>query len=276
MAGKTLVPVQRTSAGWSAEVRDHSYRDLDEEGRAKVEQHILDLGMYPVEGTPEELRQLDDEDHREAAFVVAVKKQMRRWGAMADERLGDSGGRVFIAPGNADPFEIDEDLEASATLQMAEDRCLRLDDDHEVITTGFSNPTPWKTPREATEEELAAKLDAMFAQVSDPERLVLVAHPPPRATELDQAPAITEDFRVKMELGSPQMIPVGSSAVREFIEARQPLLALHGHVHDSKGIQVIGRTVCINPGSEYSDGVLCGSLVRIEDARVVSRQLIVG
>jgi uncharacterized protein len=276
MAGKTLIPITRTSAGWSTEVRDHQYLDMDDQGKAEIEQRIHDLGMYPVSGTADELSRLDHEQHREAVFVEAVKKQMRRWGQMADERLAGTGVKVLVAPGNDDPFEIDEDLHGWDTIEFAEDRCLQLDDGHEVITTGYSNPTPWKTPREATEEQLAQKLDAMFAQVRDPERLVLVAHPPPQATDLDQAPAITDDFRIKMELGTPTMIGVGSTAVRGFIEQHQPLLALHGHVHDSKGIELIGRTVCINPGSEYTDGVLCGSIVRIRDADVVSRQLVVG
>jgi len=276
MTGKTLVPIERTSGGWSAQVRDHAHRDLDDAAVAELEQHILDLGMYPIRGTREELVQMDAPDERERRFVESVRRQMRRWGEMVDQRLAGTGVRCLIAPGNDDPFEIDSELAASERVEMAEGACITLDDGREVITTGWSNQTPWKTPREATETDLEAKLEGMFAQVADPSRLVLVAHAPPRDTDLDQAPAITEDFRVKMELGAPQMAPVGSSAVRAFIEQHQPLLGLHGHVHESKGIQSIGRTVCINPGSEYADGVLCGAIVRLDGDRVVSRQLIVG
>jgi uncharacterized protein len=276
ITGKTLIPVERGPGGWSTQVRDHSHRDLDDAGIAEVEQHIFDLGMYPIRGSREELLALDDPDERERLFVEAVRGQMGRWAELADERLARTGVRCLIAPGNDDPFEIDDVLARSETIEMAEGRCISLDDGREVITTGWSNETPWKTPREATEDDLAARLEAMAAEVSDPERLVLVAHPPPRDTDLDQAPAITGDFRIKMELGAPQMASVGSSAVRTFIEERRPLLGLHGHVHESKGIQLVGRTVCINPGSEYSDGVLCGAIVRLDGDRVVSRQLIIG
>jgi Icc-related predicted phosphoesterase len=54
---------------------------------------------------------------------------------------------------------------------------------------------------------------------------------------------------------------VGSKAVRRAIETYQPILSLHGHIHESRGVATIGRTVCINPGSEYPDGVLRGAIV---------------
>ena len=60
------------------------------------------------------------------------------------------------------------------------------------------------------------------------------------------------------------MIPVGSSAVREAIERYQPSLSLHGHVHESRGVAHIGRTVCLNPGSEYTTGTLNGVIVAFD------------
>ena len=101
-------------------------------------------------------------------------------------------------------------------------------------------------------------------------------HPPPVGTDLDQAPAIDDEFRVKFEAEGVLMIGVGSIAVREFIEARQPLIGLHGHVHESQGREQIGRTLCLNPGSEYTDGTLCGAIVTLGDGRVVSHQFVVG
>jgi Icc-related predicted phosphoesterase len=65
------------------------------------------------------------------------------------------------------------------------------------------------------------------------------------------------------------MQPVGSLAVREAIERHQPLMGLHGHVHDSCGRAKIGRTVCFNPGSSYQQGVLQGVLVRVDQRRGV-------
>jgi Icc-related predicted phosphoesterase len=65
------------------------------------------------------------------------------------------------------------------------------------------------------------------------------------------------------------MAPVGSTAVREAIERQRPLLGLHGHVHESAGVEKIGRTVCINPGSDYGDGILRGAIVELDRDRGV-------
>jgi uncharacterized protein len=64
--------------------------------------------------------------------------------------------------------------------------------------------------------------------------------------------------------------------VREFIEERQPLIGLHGHMHESKAATYLGSTLCLNPGSEYTLGTLCGALVVIGDRAVISHQFIVG
>jgi Icc-related predicted phosphoesterase len=55
--------------------------------------------------------------------------------------------------------------------------------------------------------------------------------------------------------------------VRELIERYQPLLSLHGHVHESPGAMHIGRTLCINPGSAYHTGRIAGCLVKLEGER---------
>lgn len=79
-------------------------------------------------------------------------------------------------------------------------------------------------------------------------------------------------------MGAGQMImkSVGSVAVREAIEQYQPLIGLHGHIHESRGATRIGRTVCVNPGSEYGEGILRGVIVEIEGDRVRSHQFAAG
>lgn len=276
ITGKMLIPVQRTSSGWNVRFRDNTYRDLGDAELAQMERQLRDVGTYPIRGTPEELLCLEDEAERQRVFVAAVVEQMSRWMELAEARLDGTGVRCLMAPGNDDHWEIDRVIQSSTTVEFAESRCIALEGGTEVITTGYSNETPWHTPREATEEELADRLQEMFRAVRDPGRLVLVAHPPPRATELDQAPAIDGEFRVQTDLGSPRMAPVGSSAVRSFIEEHQPVLGLHGHVHESKAIQRLGETVCVNPGSEYGDGVLCGAVIGLRDGTVARCQLVVG
>jgi uncharacterized protein len=72
------------------------------------------------------------------------------------------------------------------------------------------------------------------------------------------------------------MGPVGSTAVRDFILSEQPLLGLHGHVHESKAAQNLGRTLCINPGSEYTAGVLSCVIVSLYDGKPPEYQFTVG
>jgi uncharacterized protein len=275
ITGKTLVPIERTPGGWRVRFRDHDYVDLDESERAELEQRIRDAGQYPIVGERDELLALHDEAERGKAFRRAVVESVRRWVELAEQRLAGTGVRCFVTPGNDDFWEIDEPLSGSNVVEPAEGRCLLLDD-HEMITTGYSNLTPWDSPRELDEPALRERIETMYAQVSDPERLIAVLHPPPYGTELDQAPAIDAEFRVQHTGGQPQMTSVGSTAVRDFVIERQPLLGLHGHVHESRGAINLGRTLCLNPGSEYTEGILAGALVTLADGRVASHQFVSG
>jgi Icc-related predicted phosphoesterase len=215
-------------------------------------------------------------DRRDQTFELVVVDSIRRWVELAEERLTGSGIRCFVTPGNDDFWSIDEPLQGSSVVEFVEGKCVRLDDRHEMITTGYSNITPWNSPRELEEDALLARIEGMVAEVQDPANLVAVMHPPPRGTELDQAPMIDSDFKVQSTGGEVQMGSVGSSAVREFIERHQPLLALHGHVHESKGSELIGRTLCINPGSEYTLGVLNCAIVSLFDTKPPEFQFTTG
>lgn len=276
ITGKSIVPIWREGPGWTADYNDRRYERMTERELAELEQLIRDNGQYPVTGEVDELRALEDEEQRDAAFLKAITGSIERWVAFAEERLRGTGIRCFITPGNDDFWEIDEVLRGSDVVEFVEGRCVRLSDDHEMITTGYSNITPWESPRELPEDLLRERLEGMFAEVARPEGLVCVLHPPPRGTLLDQAPEIDENFIVQLEGGEPRMVGVGSQAVRDFIEEHQPLLGLHGHVHESKAVETLGRTVVINPGSEYREGTLMGALVTIDRDRVVRRQIVAG
>lgn len=275
ITGKSLVPIERTARGFSAQFNDHMYVNIDEDARTALEQNIRDHGQYPYVGDRHELEALEDEEHRDVVFRAAVVDGIRRWVRLAEERLEGTGIRCFITPGNDDYFEIDEPLQQSSLVEFVDGTTVRLDE-HEMLTCGFSNITPWGSPRELPEEEMLGRLNGMASTVADTENLIVVIHPPPFDTPLDHAPAIDEEFVVQMESGAPKLVPVGSTAVRAFVEAKQPLLGLHGHVHESKAADCIGRTLCINPGSEYTEGTLAGAIVTLGDHRVIAHQLIVG
>ena len=72
------------------------------------------------------------------------------------------------------------------------------------------------------------------------------------------------------------MAPVGATSVRKAIEEYQPLLGLHGHIHESRGVARLGRTICINPGSRYNEGILQGVIIDLEGNCVRNYQLTAG
>jgi uncharacterized protein len=275
--GKRLVPIVEDGAGrYNAQYAEQRYTDLDSDGVATVKAAIRARGDYPIVTSREESPQFDDAEHMDAVFRKVAYDSVADWVTLAEERLRGSGRRCFVAPGNDDFLEIDSALQNSDVLEFAEDRCIQLDEDYEMITTGYSNPTPWDTERELPENELKARITALAAQAGDPDRLIAVLHPPPYDCQLDLAPRLREDYSIVMTGGQAQMMPVGSIAVREFIEDAQPLLGLHGHVHESAGSTHIGRTLCINPGSEYTQGVLDGAIIGLAAGGVRSHQFVSG
>ncbi len=276
ITGKSLVPIERTPRGWTASYQDHDYINITDAELAELEQRIRDNGRYPILGQRDELLALHDEAYREQAFRRVVVDGIARWVELAEERLRGTGIPCFVTPGNDDFWEIDEPLRNAELVEFVEGKRVRLDDVHEMITTGYSNLTPWDSPRELDEPELAARIASMCEEVESFENLVTVLHPPPYDTDLDKAPAIDSEFRVQIEAGAPKIASVGSTAVRDFIERRQPLLGLHGHVHESRAAQRIGRTLCLNPGSEYTEGTLCGTIVTLGHGEVLSHQFVVG
>jgi uncharacterized protein len=145
-----------------------------------------------------------------------------------------------------------------------------------MITTGYSNPTPWDTERELPEPALRERIDKMAAAVRSPENLVAVLHPPPYHSGLDDAPELNAELEMTLDGMGVRMAPVGSTAVREFLEETQPLLGLHGHVHEGRGAVEVGRTLCLNPGSSYTEGVLSAAIVEFGDGRVLTHQFISG
>ena len=139
-----------------------------------------------------------------------------------------------------------------------------IDGDHEMITLGFTNHTPWNSPREVDEEELGKKIEAMASGVKNMQSAIFNIHVPPIDTVIDKAPMVDSNLKVVVKGNQVQMVSAGSSAVRGAIETHQPLLGIHGHIHEAKGIVKIGRTLCANPGSEYGEGILRGFLAQLE------------
>ena len=275
ITGKMMVPVVDDGSGrFSCRYGDNVYTALDVEGKREVVGLIRRFGHYPIVGTREDLLELADPATQAVTFRKLVFESVVNWVTLAEERLKGTGRRLFIAPGNDDFLEIDSALEGSDSVVFAENQCLALDDLHEMITTGYSNPTPWETERELPEDQLLARLNGMARHVRDEGNLVAVIHPPPFDTPIDHAPQLDSEFNVHVQAGGMVMAPVGSTAVRAFIEHVQPLIGLHGHVHEGGGVARLGRTLCLNPGSEYTQGTLAGAIVELGDGAVISYQFV--
>jgi Icc-related predicted phosphoesterase len=182
--------------------------------------------------------------------------------SLADQKLEGSNLRCYVCPGNDDSAEIDDVIRKSKNVTLAESQCVELGDGFQMVSTGWSNITPWKTFRESPESSLAHRIDAMIPPNAEMRRMVFNFHCPPYGSNLDEAPEIDENLNVK-EAGR-ALIPVGSTAVRDAIMKYQPLLSLHGHIHESKGTARLGKTLAINAGSLYEQGVLQGALVELD------------
>ena len=277
VAGKAVQAIVRHDDGryrFTFRGRAHDLADGDDLRR--VERLIADNGYYPWRSQPGELERRVRDGSVDALLLDLMRERLAAWMQLAEERLRPLGLPAFWMLGNDDPPDLEALLDAAPWGAHAEDRVLPLGDDHWLLSLGYSNPTPWDSYRELPEDELAGRLDALFEQVEDPSRAILNAHVPPYGSGLDDAPVLDSGLQVQAAAGQVKMGPVGSTAVREAIERHQPLASLHGHVHESAGFRRIGRTVAVNPGSDYGTGALNGALLVLEGDKLRAHQLVRG
>ena len=278
LTGKVMVPlVERKPGVWVARVFGRDQKVKSEHKAAELERRIRLNGFYPFRCGEETYKRLqEDKAHRDEVFDGLMRAELERWMALAAERLSDSGVRCFVMPGNDDDWNIDEVIaNAPAPVEGVEGRIISFDG-VQMISSAWANPTPWDSPRELNEEDLLERLEKLAAGLDPAAPAIFNLHCPPYDSGLDVAPELTDDLRVVTEGGEPRTMPVGSTAIRTLIERHQPLVGLHGHIHESRGATRIGRTLCINPGSAYGEGVLDGAIIDIQDGSVVSYQLVSG
>jgi Icc-related predicted phosphoesterase len=227
-------------------------------------------GLYYFMTTPEELERLaKNKDEVDKIFMEQMTSVLSSWIQLANERLKGTGVKCYISPGNDDRFEMDYILQDSEHVINPENRVVEIPGGYEMITLGYANPTPWKSPREVSEERLLEMIEHLASQLKKPETSIFNLHVPPFGTELDKAPAVNSQLEYeKAGLGMVKVINAGSRAVKSSIEKYQPLLGLHGHIHESRGFVWLGRTLCLNPGSDYGEGTLKGALVDLEDGKL--------
>jgi Icc-related predicted phosphoesterase len=272
VTGKALVPIMDDGGGrYQVLLQDQRHEFEGAAELARFREVIRSRGLYPIVVTADELAELQaDEAKLDALFRREVVGAMEQWVALAEERLPKTGARCFMCPGNDDDFAIDELLASAEHIELAEGRVIDVGGGYQLLSTGWANVTPWKTHREEQEDDLAARISAMVeAATAPPERLIFNFHCPPHGTSLDEAPKVTEDLEIVD--GGRVMAHVGSTAVRDAIREHEPALGLHGHIHESRATARLGRTLAINPGSSYEQGVLQGVVVELDGKRALKR-----
>jgi len=267
MTGKALIPIVRDGNRHAVVLQEHQYVLESEDEVAQMERRIAGHGYYSVRVSLDEMAWLQTNPIMvERLFQEQMHATLEHWMDLAEKKLADRPVKCYVCPGNDDRPETDEVIARSTVIEPAEGHIVDVEG-IEMISTGWSNPTPWETYRECTEEELAARIDTMTGELHDPGRAIFNLHCPPYRSKLDEAPALDKELRPLH--GGQLLRPVGSTAVREAIMRHQPQLSLHGHIHEGRGMARLGRTLAINPGSSYETGTLQGAVIEIDARRGV-------
>ncbi len=267
LTGKVLVPIIKHADGtWTAKYFGKRWV-MRSEGEVKdFEERLEGSGAYYIRVTKEELDELKNNPDKVTQLInEKMVERLRRWLDLLVEHVDTKKVMTIVMPGNDDEFIIDnviKEYEDRGVIYPL-DKVLEIEG-HEMISSPYVNPTPWNTPREMTEKELEKHLKKLVDKLNDPGNAIFNFHCPPYGTHLDLAPKLTKDLRPVVIAGMVQYEHVGSKAVKKIIKKYQPIVGLHGHIHESGGVDRIGRTVVLNPGSEYSEGVLKAYIVEID------------
>jgi len=270
VTGKTVTPIFDEGGSWKAQYVGTWREARTENELSDLERKLRELGSYPYRTTESEWERLrQNEASIENVFLQVMAASVRRWVQIAEERLRPIEVRIIMNIGNDDLGAVGDIIAESDYVIYPNERVISIDDKHEMASVGFSNMTPWNCPGDLSEEELLSKLEKTTSGLTNPGNSLFNFHCPPYGTQIDLAPKLDKDLRpILTPGGEPEMDHAGSTSVRQVIEKCQPLVGLHGHIHEARGFSKIGRTPCFNPGSEYATGVLRGLIVNLSDKKL--------
>ena len=276
VTGKAMIPIVHQGQGrYQAHLFGRSEEPTTAADLERLRLTISNVGFYPVVLEPEEAKALEDDPARMGSlFERLMCERVSEWLALAEEKLSPAGARLFFMPGNDDLYSIDRVIGEFSEVRNPDGRRLWLDDDHEVVGMAHANMTPWRCSRDIEEDELTRKLDALEQQLERPDRAVALLHVPPYDSAIDSCPDLDENLQIIHRGGHVLMKSAGSHAVRAFLERVQPMLSLHGHIHEAPGHVRVGRTLAINAGSEYAEGIMKAAIINLERDRVKGHMLI--
>ncbi len=283
ITGKLLIPIIRENSGnYRATVQENLERLSTESELKELTNRLGTLGFYHKVMEEDEFQELQRTPGEvDKLFHKLAQERLASWVELAETRLAGTGIKCFVTGGNDDDPEVLSVIQNEGTESFiaCEGTLVNVDEHHSMVSVGFSTPTPWNTPREMSDEELGHFIEKMIALVPDMSKAIFNFHDPPSESTLDTCPMLdwsTDPPTPVVKAGQIVMHGAGSKSVRHAIETHQPMLGLHGHIHESQGVAKIGRTTCVNPGSEYGEGILRGCIVTFANGEVEGFQMTSG
>lgn len=278
LTGKAVIPIAEQQDGTFLTFLHGEAVTL--RGKSEVDEFIKkngNMGFYPTVMSEAEYQRLKaDPDAQAELFKRLVLERVHEWAAFAAEKLKGTEIPLVAIPGNDDFHEIDEILTRAPQFDFHEMQVCDFKGGYQMLYCGGSTPTPWDTEREYSEAQFAERFAQLIPQVTDMSRCIFNVHVPPFGTTLDACPKLDSNLQVVYEMGMPAQLHAGCQALVDVIKQHQPLLGLHGHIHEGRAKINIGKTVCINPGSVYPEGILQGALIILRDGEVATVSLTQG
>ena len=278
LTGKAVIPIAEQEDGtFVALQHGESVQIADKDGLDDFVKRQGNMGFYPAIMSESEYQGLRaDPEAQQALFKKLVLERVREWASFAAEKLQGTDVTLVTVPGNDDFVEIDEILTQAPVFDFHEMQVCEFKSGYQMLYCGGSTPTPWDTEREYTEEQYVTRFAELLPQVTDMSRCIFNVHVPPFGTALDACPKLDKNLKVVYEMGLPAQVHAGCQTLTDIIKEHQPLLGLHGHIHEGRAKINIGKTICINPGSVYPEGILQGALITLRDGQVTQANLMQG
>jgi Icc-related predicted phosphoesterase len=278
VTGKAMIPVVHEGQGryrgswFGREAVATTTEELE-----KIKKDISMVGFYPIVLERDEADELECSPEKMGArFEVEMCQRVREWMTLAEEKLTPLKKLLYFMAGNDDLAAIDEVVTEFKSIRNPDMTHSEIEGGYEVVGLSNANMTPWRCARDVEEEVLEQKLNTLAGMIQHPERTIAILHVPPYGSGLDTCPELDENLKIVAKGGQVVMKSAGSTAVKAFLEKVQPMLSLHGHIHESPGHIHIGRTLSINAGSEYAEAILKAAIINLEDGRVKGHLLISG
>ena len=278
LTGKAVIPIAEQKDGTFVVFQHGEAAQISD--KTELDDFIKrqgNIGFYPAVMSESEYQRLKTNPEAQTAlFKELVLERVREWAQFATEKLHGTAIRLVTVPGNDDFIEIDEILTQAPHFDFHEMQVCEFNGGYQMLYCGGSTPTPWNTEREYTEEQYVSRFEELLPQVTDMSRCIFNVHVPPFGTALDACPKLDKDLRVVYEMGLPAQVHAGCQTLMDVIKRHQPLLGLHGHIHEGRAKINIGKTICINPGSVYPEGILQGALITLRHGEVTQANLMQG